>query len=243
MRFNFTFELENEELNVDYRRKVISFLKQALEKSDKDFYKEMYGKGVNSSKDFTMAVYFVPETQVGKENILVKSRRMIVNLSTADSYIGIKIYNAVCGQKHKWYKLSDGNQLRVININQEKEKIITQKKAYFNTLSPIVIRDHDRETGKDWFYTFEDDNAADILIRNLENELGGKFPRDISYDVKQLKIDFLRMKKIIVKNYNLKIPCSLGILSLEGEQYLLQYLYQRGIGSKRGLCFGYVELL
>lgn len=32
MRFNFTFELENEELAMDYRRKIISYLKQALEK-------------------------------------------------------------------------------------------------------------------------------------------------------------------------------------------------------------------
>lgn len=95
MRFNFTFELENEELAMDYRRKIISYLKQALEKSDENFYKEMYGNGMIASKEFTMAVYFVPETQMRKESILVKSKRMIVNFSTADSYIGIKIYNAM----------------------------------------------------------------------------------------------------------------------------------------------------
>ena len=110
-------------------------------------------------------------------------------------------------------------------------------------MSPIVIRDHNRETGKDWFYTFEDELAAEILKRNLITELQGKFSRDISYDIKQLKINFIRMRKVIVKNYELKIPCSLGVFSMEGEQYLLQYLYQRGIGSKRGLSFGYLELI
>ena len=148
----------------------------------------------------------------------------------------------MCKQKYKWYKPSDENALRVITINQQNEKIITQRKAVFNTLSPIVIRDHNRETGKDWFYTFEDELARRIK-RNLITELEGKFPRDISYDIKQLKINFLRMRKVIVKNYELKIPCSLGVFSMEGEQYLLQYLYQRGIGSKRGLSFGYVDLI
>ena len=242
MRFNFTFELENEELAMDYRRKIISYLKQALEKSDENFYKEMYGNGMIASKEFTMAVYFVPETQMRKESILVKSKRMIVNFSTADSYIGIKIYNAMCGQKYKWHKLSCGNQLRLININQEKERIVTQKKALFNTLSPIVIRDHNRETGKDWFYTFEDDNSANILKRNLENELEGKFSRDVSYDVKQLKIEFLRMRKIIVKNYELKIPCSLGIFSLKGNSIYCN-TFTRGELGLKGLCFGYLELL
>ena len=72
MRFNFTFELENEELAMDYRRKIISYLKQALEKSDENFYKEMYGNGMIASKEFTMAVYFVHETQMRKESILVR---------------------------------------------------------------------------------------------------------------------------------------------------------------------------
>ena len=84
MRFSFTFELEREEINIDYRRKIVSFLKHAINESDEDFYQEMYGNNADRSKDFTTAIYFVPETQIGKESILVKSKRMIMNFSTPD---------------------------------------------------------------------------------------------------------------------------------------------------------------
>ncbi|HEX2927712.1 MAG TPA: CRISPR-associated endoribonuclease Cas6 [Ruminiclostridium sp.] len=243
MRFHFTCELENNFLPVDYRRKIVSFLKYSIEKSSSDFYEELYGKGNNTNKDFAMSVYFVPETRIGRDNISVNSRKMIINLSTPDAYTGIQIYNAVSSQKFTWHKLSGENAIRVIKISNEKEKIITQGKAVFNTLSPIVIRDHNQETGKDWFYTFEDAAAQEILKRNLQRELKGKFSRDISHDIDKLNIDFGRMKKLIVQCYELKIPASLGVLSLEGEQYLLQYLYQRGLGSKRSLGFGMLELI
>lgn len=243
MRFHFTCELENNTLNIDYRRKIVSYLKSCIEKSNKDFFEELYDKGKNANKEFTMSVYFVPETIIGKDNICINSKKIIINLSTPDAYTGIQIYNALSAQKFIWHRLSKDNSLRVVKITNEKEKIITQGKAVFNTLSPIVIRDHDKETGKDWFCTFEDDNAAEILKRNLKTELEGKFSRDISHDIKMLKIDFIKMSKVIIKLYEWKVPCSLGTFSIEGEQYLLQYLYQRGLGSKRSLCFGMLELI
>lgn len=243
MRLHFTLELKNEGIPIDYRRKLISYLKFSTQKSDPNFYEELYGNGSNTNKDFTMAVYFVPETQFSKDSICVGSKRMVLNVSTPDTYLGIQLYNALCGQKFIWYKLSEDNAVRLVDIHSEKEKVITQTKAVFNTLSPLVIRDHSKDTGKDWFYTFEDEMAVGILKRNLMRELEGKFERDIRADVEQLKIKFVRMKKVIVQNYELKIPCSLGSFMVEGEQYLLQYLYQRGLGSKRSQCFGYLELL
>lgn len=243
MRLHFTFELENQNIPIDYRRKLISYLKSCVEKSNLGFYQELYGTGKNTSKDFVLSVYFVPETHFCNDYISIESKRMVLNLSTPNTYLGIQLYNALCSQKFSWYKLSNDNAIRLISIRSGKEKVITHRKAVFNTLSPIVIRDHNKETGKDWFYTFEDEKAVSILKRNLKSELQGKFERDISHDIKQLQIQFIRMKKVIVQSYELKIPCSLGVFSMEGEQYLLQYLYQRGVGSKRSMSFGYLELL
>lgn len=243
MRLHFTFELENENMPIDYRRKFVSYIKFCVENSDKDFYEELYGKGRTVSKDFVMSFYFIPETRISKEQIYVNSKKIILKISTPDSYLGIQIYNAICKQKLKWYKLSDINTIRLVKVYAEKERVITQKSVIFNAISPIVIRDHNKETGKDWFYTFEDEQAVDILKRNLKSDLEKKFDRNISYDIEQLKIEFLKMKKVVVQNYGLNIQCSLGTFKMEGESYLLQYLYQRGIGGKRSLGFGYLELL
>lgn len=242
MRLHFTIELEGEELPMDYRRKILSYLKFCTEKSNESFYQELYGKANNLNKDFTMSVYFVPTTQFKNGFIYVKSRKMLLNISTPDAYLGIQLYNALCSQKNIWYQTADNNAFRLIEIHSEKEKVITEGKAVFQTLSPIVIRDHNRETGKDWFYTFEEENAIDILKRNLKGELQGKFDRDISIDIEQLQFEFLKMKKVVISSYEYKIPCSLTTFILKGESYLLQYLYQRGLGGKRSLGFGYLEL-
>ena len=214
-----------------------------MERSNPNTYQELYGNGKNNNKDFAISVYFVPETQFCKDYILIKSKRMVLNLCTTDSCLGIEMYNALCSQKYVWYKFSDKNEIKLVNIHSEKEKIITGRKATFNTLSPIVVRDHDRDTGKDWFYTFEDDIAESILKRNLKGELERKFDRDISYDIEKLQIIPVKMKKVVVRCYEMKIASSLGVLIMEGEPYLLQYLYQRGLGGKRSLCFGYLELI
>lgn len=143
MRFHFTCELQNNIILLDYRRKIVSFLKFCIEKSSKEFFEELYGKGNNTNKDFTMSVYFVPETVIGKDNICVNSKKVIINLSTPDVYTGIQIYNAITAQKFVWYKLSGENALRVIRIASEKEKIITQRKSTMqrrlNTEFPLHI--------------------------------------------------------------------------------------------------------
>lgn len=242
MRFHFTFELENENIEVDYRRKFVSYIKYCIKDNSNELFEELYGEGKNTNKDFTISFYFFPDTNINKDTIYVKSKRIIMKVSTPDTYIGIQIYNALCKQKLVWYKISN-NAIRLLKINIEKEKVITQKSVVFNAIAPIIIRDHRKETGKDWFYTFEDENAVDILKRNLKNELKEKFNRNIDYDIEQLQIEFLKMKKVIIKNYGLKIQCSIGTFKMEGESYLLQCLYQRGIGSKRSLGFGYLELV
>ncbi|WP_069998569.1 CRISPR-associated endoribonuclease Cas6 [Cellulosilyticum sp. I15G10I2] len=243
MRIHFTMELKNESIPIDYRRKFISYLKFCIEESNPKFYQELYGKGKNINKDFTMAAYFVPQTNFLKNSIVVKSKKVVLNLSTPDAYLGVQFYNALCSKKHTWYPFSKDNAIRLVEIHSEREKLITQRQAVFNTLSPIIIRDHDRDTGKDWFYTFEDEEAVSVLKRNLKGELTGKFDRDISQDIEQLEIEFLHMKKVVIKSYELKIPCSLGTFKMEGESYLLQYLYLRGVGGKRSLGFSYLELL
>jgi CRISPR-associated endoribonuclease Cas6 len=51
------------------------------------------------------------------------------------------------------------------------------------------------------------------------------------------------MKKIIVKSYDINVACSIGKFVLEGEQYLLNYFYKSGVGSKRGLGFSLLDVV
>lgn len=53
--------LKDEKIPIDYRRKVVSFLKHAISNDDSAFYDELYENNVN--KEFTFSVYFYPEVR------------------------------------------------------------------------------------------------------------------------------------------------------------------------------------
>ncbi|MHB8089626.1 MAG: CRISPR-associated endoribonuclease Cas6, partial [Anaerolineaceae bacterium] len=120
---------------------------------------------------------------------------------------------------------------------------ITDNAVRFKILSPIVIRDHDEKEGKDWYLTFEDEGFEEIWKRNLKTELQNTFGRDVSGDINALRIKPIHLKKTVVKSYGIYIPCTIGSLVLEGEKYLLEYLYKAGAGSKRSMGFGCLDVV
>lgn len=243
MRFKVEFETSKEFLLLDYRRKFVSFLKNALEDYSQDIYKEMYEKG-NEPKGFCSSIYFLPEVDIAKEGITLHSKRLVASFSTYDLLIGVHLINAFLLKRNKWSSLADtGNELKVLSVVKLPERPITSNKLSFKTLSPIVIRDHDKNTCQDWYLTFEDDNFEKVWKRNLKTELQASLGRDVSADVDALKFEPIKLKKTVVLNYDIYIPCTIGSFFVKGEKYLLEYLYKAGLGSRRSLSFGCLEIL
>lgn len=54
MRFKMEFELEYPNLNIQYRKCLISFIKHSIEEYDENLFKEMYKS--NNKKTFSFAV-------------------------------------------------------------------------------------------------------------------------------------------------------------------------------------------
>lgn len=100
-----------------------------------------------------------------------------------------------------------------------------------------------RETGNDWYFVFEDEKFEETWKRNLKSELDTNFSWDVAADIDALKMIPIQLKKVVVKNYNIYVPCTIGTMVLEGENYLLEYLYKAGIGSKRSMGFGYIDVI
>lgn len=158
--------------------------------------------------------------------------------------MGVHLVNALMVRRNKWFPLADcNNKLKALSITKVQEYPITANAVHFKILSPIVIRDHNKKVGKDWYLTFEDDGFEKIWKRNLKTELQNTFGRDVSGDIEALCIKPIRLKKTVVKSYGIYIPCTIGSLVLEGEKYLLEYLYKAGIGSKRAMGFGCLDVV
>lgn len=243
MRIKAEFETCSEELPIDYRRKFLSYLKGAIEDYNADLFSALYGEG-HSSKSFCFSFYFVPEVVIAKDGITLHSKRFSVQFTTRDVLIGVHLVNALMARQHKWFPLADcNNEIKAVSITKVKEYLITANAAQFKILSPIVIRDHDQKAGKDWYLTFEDAGFEQVWKRNLKTELQNAFGRDVSGDIDDLRIKPVRLKKTVVKSYGIYIPCTIGSLILEGEKYLLEYLYKAGIGSKRAMGFGCLDVM
>lgn len=195
-------------------------------------------------KSFCSSLYFLPEVKISNSGIILSSKRFSVKITTPDILTAVHIFNAFMKRKNKWAPLADSkNRIKILSVNKIPEKKIKSNSAMFKIFSPIVVRNHNCATGNDWYLVFEDADFIEIWKRNLKSEVTKSFGRNVTADIEALKITPVKLKKVVVKNYGIYIPCTIGTLVMEGENYLLEYLYKAGIGSKRSMGFGYVELI
>ena len=152
--------------------------------------------------------------------------------------------NALMSCRNRWLPLADwDNQIKIVSLTKLPEYSIVNNTVAFKTLSPIVIRDHNEKTGKDWYLTWEDKNFEQVWKRNLQSELLNVFGRDVRSDVEALRIKPIRLRKTVLLHYSIYIPVTIGSFVLEGEKYLLEYLYKCGCGSKRSMLFGCLDII
>ena len=243
MRIKIEFETEREEIPIDYRRKFLSYAKHAIQEYDEELFSSLYGGG-NSPKSFCFSVYFVPEVIIAKDGVTLHSKHFRVCFTTQNVLMGVHLVNAFMGCCNKWYPLADcNNKLKVLSITKVREYLISSNAVLFKILSPIVIRDHNEKEGKDWYLTYGDDGFEEIWKRNLKTELKNTFGRDVSRDIDEMQITPVHLKKTVVRNYGIFIPCTIGTMVLEGKKYLLEYIYKAGVGSRRSLGFGVLDVI
>ena len=178
-----------------------------------------------------------------KETIEIPNKRIIINFSTSDNVIGIDFYNAFVKNLYQEIRFSNLNSIKITRIVVQKERKIVSNTVVFRTQSPLIVRDHHPESGKDWYYSCNDMNFEKFLKRNLYNQLKDKFSEKIEKDLENLSIRKVDMKKIIVTSYGIKMASSIGSFEMEGEQYILNEIYQSGAGSKKSLGFSMVDIV
>lgn len=242
MRLCILCDLQNEQIPVDYRRKVLSLLKLGLSNTNNSLYNTLYGLGSNKQKDFAYSAY-IPAPKFTQETIIIKDKKLIINFSTSDLEIGINVYNAFINLRKKPVPFSKNNTIIIKDVIIKKEKQIYDKRVIFKTMSPLVARDHNPKTKKDWYFIHDDNSWSDILKRNLSFQLKNSSIHVPLTDIEQMKIQPAAMKKTVIKLYDVHVTCSLGTFSVESKPYLLNYLYQTGLGSHRGLGFGMLDIV
>lgn len=237
MRLKLNFDLENEFLPMQYRKSVISFIKQSLSEYNVEYYKKFYNDRDTIIKPYTFAVFFC-NPKFEDDKIIVEDKRIELNISIADYEASIILYNAFNHQKNTKFSL-DKNSWTLKNINMPLEKQIDTEEITIKFMSPLVVRSHSKD--KDYYYSYNDEQFKDVLKINIKQQL--KITNISEELVDKLEINAIKPKKVIVKFYEKKIETSTGIFKISGDKELLKYLYDAGIGSKRSSGFGMFQII
>ncbi len=237
MRLKLNFDLENESLPIQYRKSVMSFIKLSLSEYDEQYYKKYYNDKDTIMKPYTFAMFF-RSPKFENDRIIIKDKRLELNISIADYETSIILYNAFNHQKNKKFSL-DKNSWILKNINMSLDKKFDSEEITIKFMSPLVVRSH--LENKDYYYSYNDEEFKDILKINIKQQLK---ITDIPINlVDSFDIVAIDPKKIIVKFYEKKIETTSGIFKISGDKQLLKYLYDAGMGSKRSSGFGMFQII
>lgn len=226
MRLKLFFELENQILGIDYRKSIVSFIKHSLEEYNKELFLDLYGEGKTKKKSYTWAP-ILPKPVFQEDKVILSGTSFYIIFSVYNLSCALHLYNAFLGQKFKVFHLNK-NSMALKNIVVLKEKEIRSSKILMKMSSPIVVRNHDRETLKDYYYSFEKEEGFNSFLRINILEQMKEEGLDSSL-LENFSIKPINARKAVVKVYEYSIECSLGIFELTGKVELLRYLYKSGI--------------
>lgn len=242
MRLELKFEVKNNVLPKDNKRIWVSFLKNVLSNCAEGKYYDRYYNGT-SPKDFSFSIV-LPHPKFVGEKIELDSNTVRMIFSASDKgNTGLIFYSAFLEAKNKSFPLPSGNSMTLKAVRYQKEQSIQSNSAVFRTVvgGGLVVREHDAQTNKDKFYTSEEDGFIDAMCRVIKNELlYAKFPE---YLINDVSVNVISFKKVLVKQYGVYVDANVGVFQVNAHPEILQYLYQAGMGSKRSMGYGLLDVV
>jgi len=231
-------------LPISHNMMFVSLIKEALKKSNPDYYDKLYnfnGKSNKQSKNFCFATRMKGYDIDG--DIANIKDGISFFISSPDAEFILYLYNGLL--KINEFKYKDFNIKRE-RISMLKEKSLISREAIFKTLSPICIKNN-----KNYFLKIDDETYEDelnyIAGKVLENYRGRGLEERLSFQS-------VKMKNVVVKqdirefeeksgrNY-LYVNSYEGIFKLSGNVEDLKDLLSLGLGFKRNQGFGMLELV
>jgi CRISPR-associated endoribonuclease Cas6 len=237
MRIKMVFQLEKPELDIEYRRAILSLLKKSFQQASETVYKKLYETGT-TMKPFTFGVY-LEKPEFREDTVLLQSREITLNFSTSETKLGIYFYNFLVKNRFVPFPLAKGNSLSRPRFRLVKELPITSSEIVFKTLTPFLVRDHNRDEGKDVYLAKEDPNFVSQLEWSLGNMIEVMMERKEGVKVEPVKLS----EKIPIKHYGQRLDGYKGIIKMTGSPEVLEFIYRCGCGSRRSEGFGYLEVV
>ena len=198
----------------------------------------LYDKSKSIIKTFTYSVY-LPGAVFDKDVIKLKETRFKIFFTDADMGQTIEWFNSFQLMRMKKYPLNN-NAMKLISIKSQNRKEIVDNELVIKMQSPLIVRQHNADTNKDEYYTYDSAEFADKVRDNVSI-----FLQKVNLDISMEDFSLLPVKgkKVVVNCFGRKIDANIGIYKITGNQELLNILYQSGLGSRRSVGHGKWEVL
>lgn len=239
VRLLLEFQLEEYKIPLEYRKFFLHFIKDSLSDANGGKYYNQFYDGTNA-KNYTFAIFF-DKPQFQKDEILLQSKRVKMLFSTSEKMTGFIFYNSFLERKKKKYNLEKGNTIQLLNVRNLREQEIGTNQILVKTNAPLVVRKHIREENKDYYYSFEKEEFLQEANQSMARQLSrAGFSEEV---IEGVKLQPVKCRKVIITHYGCKIETTVGTFLLEGNQAILSYFVQAGIGARKSEGFGMLELL
>ena len=242
MRFSLTLELKEANFPIEYRGTILSYIKNAISKCNNGKYYDKFFKDT-IQKDYCFSVV-LPKSKFNKDKIELENKEIKILFSTDDSEkTGPILFNAFIAQKNKSYPLPNNNSMILKSISTQKQELISNSRAIFKTTlgSGICVREHNRDTNKDRYYVYSDNEFREKIKSVVMNQvIKAGFTEE---EANEVKINPIQCKKVVAKHYRRYIDITTGIFEIQGNNEVLQYFYNVGIGSRKSAGFGMIDLV
>ena len=226
-------QLNTTELPLDNRRTVLSLFKHGLELYGGPYMIAQYYDRPRP-KPYAWGLYLPGAKFLG--SIQIKDPFMRLIFSTDDLKVFCDFYNALNMLRGREVKIS-GIGMMVSNITMMEENVVLSGDTWIKMLSPLVVREHDREANRDKYYTVDDLGFEHQLIRSVKTQLYalGKNPAWIQT---LHVLDTSQAKRAMVTHYDRYVPATVGRLRISGSMELIKLLQKIGMGAQRSAGFG-----
>lgn len=243
LRITIEFELISHEIPKDKGKMFASWLKNNIEKYDKEMYNLLYKSGPKD-KEFTYSIYLGQNVKFNKDTITVPNDYIKVFFSCYDLVQSIHFFNIFTESINKLYSYKDTDFIaRKIFI--EKEEVFLSGEAIFKAVSPIIVREHyNNDNENNYFHNLDTEKGKQVLEKNIKHRLFKKFGEKSKYDLDNINIEVLGNRMVTVRHHNINIPSNLCVLKVHAKEYILKYLYYSGtFSSLNASGFGMVRMV
>lgn len=233
MRIQFEFKMDK--LPLYYRLGMLSIIKEMIRSGSRDYYQLVFQKNKQEMKPFTHAS-FIKNLSINNNEIY--GERLILTVSSPSYEFIMHLMNG--SQRSEEYRYKNHSltliKKRLLPKAPKLTNIVT-----FRTASPILIENKigvpllaNEKTFEKEFNYYANLATLELLNRDLKEPI---------------QIINSAMKKVVIKeklhhndNRDIYLTANQGILKLKGHPEDLAFIYENGVGRRRSLGLGLLEI-